>query len=124
MNSTGDLNSTGDMDSAGGMNSTGDMDSASGMNSTGSTGADSGMGTARSALSPVRWRVHLDRDRCIGSGLCLGAAPEHFDLVRGETRPRLVEITPDPTVLDAAQCCPSEAIRVTRVDTGEVLTTE
>lgn len=58
------------------------------------------------------WRVTVDPTRCIGSGICTGAAPEHFVLVDGLSCPREELIEPADAVIDAAESCPVEAIRV------------
>ncbi|GLY26271.1 ferredoxin [Micromonospora echinospora] len=58
------------------------------------------------------WRVSVDPTRCIGSGICTGAAPEHFVLVDGLSCPRKELIEPADPVIDAAESCPMEAIRV------------
>lgn len=58
------------------------------------------------------WRVQVDPRRCIGSGVCTGAAPKHFVLVNGLSSPVAELITPDDGVTDAADSCPVEAITV------------
>jgi len=64
------------------------------------------------------WRVTVDARRCIGSGLCAGSAPQHFTL-QGNHAVAIREIVPpDETVLDAADCCPMEAITVVHADDG------
>ncbi|GGM53411.1 hypothetical protein GCM10012275_25530 [Longimycelium tulufanense] len=68
-----------------------------------------------------RWQVEVDRDACIGSGMCVGTAPDAFDLVEGRSQPLAERIEPDEQVLAAAESCPVEAIRVTDVDTGRQL---
>ena len=57
--------------------------------------------------------VRVDRDVCIGAGLCLLAAPEVFD--QGDDGLVLLLGTepPDPTdpaVREAVRCCPSGAL--------------
>jgi ferredoxin len=67
------------------------------------------------------WRIDIDESRCVGSGMCAGLAPGHFDvhtgLAAGPDRP----VEPDETVVAAAECCPMEAIRVTDAATGALL---
>ncbi|MFK3984682.1 ferredoxin [Micromonospora sp. NPDC050397] len=58
------------------------------------------------------WRVRVDPRRCIGSGVCAGAAPKHFVLVDGLSTPVAELITPSEPVTDAADSCPVEAITV------------
>lgn len=60
-----------------------------------------------------QFEIHLDADLCIGSGLCLGIAPEHF--AAGPDH-RTVARTPvaaaDDALHDAVACCPVEAISI------------
>ncbi|MGW4497942.1 ferredoxin [Micromonospora sp. NPDC004336] len=63
-----------------------------------------------------QWRVRVDRDRCIGSGICAGTAPGHFALVDGLSRPLAERVAPDEALVDAADSCPVEAVVVSEVD--------
>jgi ferredoxin len=58
------------------------------------------------------WTLTVDRDTCMGSGICAATAPKHFQLEKGRSRPIEKVISPDDLVLDAAETCPSEAITV------------
>ncbi len=58
------------------------------------------------------WTLTVDRDTCLGSGSCAATAPKHFRLEKGRSRPIDEVISPDDTVLDAAETCPAEAIAV------------
>jgi ferredoxin len=58
------------------------------------------------------WTVTVDRSRCQGTGMCAGAAPRHFRLDDGRSRPVQDNIDPDDIVLDVAETCPAEAITV------------
>ncbi|MFI6763687.1 ferredoxin [Micromonospora sp. NPDC050417] len=62
-------------------------------------------------VSPT-WRLRVDPRRCIGSGICAGAAPKHFVLVDGLSTPVAELIAPAGPVTDAAESCPVEAITV------------
>jgi len=64
------------------------------------------------------WRVRVDQDLCIGSGICAGTAPEQFELVAGRARSLRETTGPDDRVLDAAQSCPVEAIAVRDLAAG------
>jgi ferredoxin len=70
------------------------------------------------------YRVEVTED-CISSGSCLGIARDHF--VEGDdgyTKPVHEIVTDEKAkaeVLDAAECCPMSAIRVTDLATGEEL---
>jgi ferredoxin len=68
----------------------------------------------------TRWVIAVDKTTCIGSGVCVGTAPGRFALdERQRSGPVEAEIVPDETVLDAAACCPVEAISLVDADTGE-----
>lgn len=58
------------------------------------------------------WTLTVNRDLCLGTGLCAGTAPRHFQLSDGRSRPIADVIDPDDIVLDAADTCPTEAIAV------------
>jgi ferredoxin len=58
------------------------------------------------------WKVNVDRDACLGSGVCAGTAPRHFRLDGGRSRALREDIEPDDVVIDAADTCPAEAITV------------
>lgn len=66
------------------------------------------------------WRITVN-DTCIGSGSCVGIAPERFQLdeATGRSHPLAAEIEPDDAVLDAVASCPMEAISVVDLATGE-----
>jgi ferredoxin len=67
------------------------------------------------SAQPLRaqWKLTVDRFVCIGSGLCVGTAPRHFQLGPDRrSHPVSALIDPDPEVLDAALSCPVEAITV------------
>ncbi|MEU4218161.1 ferredoxin [Actinoplanes sp. NPDC026623] len=58
------------------------------------------------------WRLSVDADTCIGSGMCAGIAPGLFTLVHGVSVAREAPIAPDPAAVDAAESCPVEAISI------------
>lgn len=59
-------------------------------------------------------RVHVDRDRCIGVGMCAMTAPEVFDQDPGDGLVLLLDADPPPAhraaVRMTAGVCPSGAI--------------
>ncbi|MBB5913847.1 ferredoxin [Nocardia transvalensis] len=69
------------------------------------------------------WRIEVDREACLGSGLCAATAPEHFVIVDGRSRPVAERAEPAEAVVDAAESCPIEAILV-RADDGRVIAPE
>jgi ferredoxin len=58
------------------------------------------------------WKITVDREACLGSGVCAATAPGHFRLDDGRSRPSQDDIEPDDIVLDVANTCPAEAITV------------
>ncbi|MFC9861626.1 MULTISPECIES: ferredoxin [unclassified Streptomyces] len=63
-------------------------------------------------------KVQVDRDRCIGAGLCVMSAPAVFD--QGEDDGLVILLDDSPSDADAAHTrrlvehiCPSKAIRIT-----------
>ncbi|AOP46114.1 ferredoxin [Streptomyces lydicus] len=69
-----------------------------------------------------RWRVEVDRSVCIGSGMCVGAAPDGFRLdTARQSHPVAPEAEATESVLAAAEGCPVEAIILTAADSGEAV---
>lgn len=65
----------------------------------------------------TRYRIEVDHDACQGTGMCVGIAPDHFELGADyRARPLLPVVDADEAVDDAAECCPMEAITLTSVD--------
>ena len=65
------------------------------------------------------WRVAVSAE-CVASGSCLGIAPAWFARrADGQSYPTSVLIEENAAVLDAAACCPVEAIRLSDAETGE-----
>jgi ferredoxin len=58
------------------------------------------------------WRLGVDADTCIGSGMCAGIAPELFTLTGGVAAAVPGPVPPDQAAIDAAESCPVEAITV------------
>jgi ferredoxin len=75
-------------------------------------------------MTDERWRITVDRGTCIGSAVCVGTVPNRFVLNGAAAQPIEDEIDPDEAVIDAAQSCPMEAIRVVEVASGKVLAPE
>lgn len=68
----------------------------------------------------AQYRIEVTDD-CIVSGSCLGIAPQHFVEGAERTEPRSEIVDASEDVLDAANCCPMEAIRVYDAQTGQLL---
>ncbi|WP_082032362.1 4Fe-4S domain-containing protein [Nocardia vulneris] len=71
-----------------------------------------------------RWRIEVDRKRCLGSGACVAIAAQHFAMVDDRSSPRSELVTPDDIVLGAAESCVMGAILVSTADTGAILAPE
>ena len=69
------------------------------------------------------WRLAVDPDRCIASGICAGIAPKHFVVDGAVAVPLAVSAEPDDAVIDAAEFCPVEAITVHDAD-GDLVAPE
>jgi ferredoxin len=68
------------------------------------------------------WRVAVDREARVGSGMCVGSVPARFRLT--DDRAQVVgdgAVEPDDALLDAADSCLGEAITVHDDGTGELL---
>lgn len=61
----------------------------------------------------MTWKVAVDPQQCMASGMCAGIAPDLFVLDGAEhSRPVRTEIEADERALDAADVCPAMAITV------------
>lgn len=67
------------------------------------------------------WRLSVDRDVCIGSGMCASLDPAHFRLVEHKSSPVTERIEPSDDAVDAAENCPVEAILIADAATGETV---
>lgn len=72
----------------------------------------------------MSWLIEVDRRACIGSGMCAGTAPEHFELRDGCSHPLRSPVRPADEVRDAAESCPVEAITVQDAESGEIVAPE
>jgi ferredoxin len=68
----------------------------------------------------AKYKIEIDRDACVGDGLCVDEAPNTFEM---DDEDIAVVIDPegdDPdAILEAAQSCPSDAIILYDAETGE-----
>ncbi|WNV83310.1 ferredoxin [Umezawaea sp. Da 62-37] len=60
----------------------------------------------------AKWQVQVDREACIGTGMCASSAAAYFRLENGKVTAVRDSIEPDELVTDAAESCPMEAILV------------
>ncbi|MFB7614230.1 MULTISPECIES: ferredoxin [unclassified Kitasatospora] len=78
-----------------------------------------------SELPGTRWNITVDTVACIGSSMCVAAAPRHFVMNEADKAVALAgTVGPDQAVLDAAETCPALAITVTDAETGRQLAPE
>ena len=71
-----------------------------------------------------RWRISVDPDVCQATGMCTSVAPEHFELRGGCSNPLREVVEPSDDVIDAAEGCPVEAIKVESTVDGRVVAPE
>jgi ferredoxin len=66
-------------------------------------------------MSALPYRIEIDRDTCMGSGVCSVYAPETFDL-DDDTKSTVIDAAGNPfeQIEAAAAGCPTGAIRVIR----------
>jgi ferredoxin len=70
-------------------------------------------------VTTVTWTTEVDRELCMGSGICAGMASDLYTLDdEDRARPVHGRMAPDERALDAADSCPAAAILVRD---GEVL---
>jgi ferredoxin len=62
------------------------------------------------------WKIQVDPDTCIGSGMCAALAPAWFTLDGPHAVAVAGEVEPAEILLDAADSCPVTAITVTDGD--------
>ncbi|OXM48631.1 ferredoxin [Amycolatopsis alba] len=60
----------------------------------------------------MSWKVEVDGNTCIGSGMCAALMPSVFELEGATATAIKGEVDPDDMVLDAADSCPAMAIEV------------
>jgi ferredoxin len=58
------------------------------------------------------WKVTVNRDTCIGSGICAGTAPRYFRLDNNRSRAITDTVKSDDDALAAAESCPTESITI------------
>jgi ferredoxin len=68
----------------------------------------------------AKYKLEVDRDACIGDGLCADEAPGTFEMDDEDKAIIINEEGDSPeTILEASQSCPSDAIIVYDKETGE-----
>ncbi len=56
-------------------------------------------------------KIVVDRERCVGAGMCVLTAPEVFDQDDEDGKVKVLDPEPDD-VADAVQLCPAAAIAI------------
>jgi ferredoxin len=61
-----------------------------------------------------KFKVEVDREKCIGCGACEAVCPENFSLKDGKSYPKKAVVTELGCNLKAAAGCPVNAIKITK----------
>ena len=72
-------------------------------------------------MSESQVRIEVDRHTCISSGMCAGIAPDHFEVQADGAHPLAEVVDSDELVVDAAESCPVEAIKVYAAANGTLV---
>ena len=76
-------------------------------------------GTSASPSMPGKYKVSILRDKCIGAASCVAIAPKVFGLDKDQKAFIISQDELDDMKLLAAQSCPTAAIVITDIETGE-----
>jgi len=70
-------------------------------------------------MTSEQWRISVDQRSCVGTGLCVDAAPQcfAFDAGRAHVTAELVEA--DQELIDIAESCPTESVSIRRSGSGD-----
>lgn len=71
-------------------------------------------------VTSKNWKIHVDRDLCIGAATCVAIAPKTF-ILDSEVKSIILSSVDDEdqsVILDAARGCPTAAI-IIEDETGE-----
>lgn len=69
----------------------------------------------------ANWDVVVDKDTCIGCQTCAEAAPNSYKMRDDDLAEFIGLGDSDEAIMEAAQSCPVDAIRVTDKSTGQQL---
>ncbi len=75
--------------------------------------------TATTTAMPGKYKVSVLRDKCIGAASCVAIAPKVFGLDKDQKAFIISQDELDDMKLLAAQSCPTAAIVITNIETGE-----
>ena len=68
--------------------------------------------------TPSVWQVEVT-PACVGSGMCIATAPQHFHPLDGYSQPRTRDVVGTDDLLAAAELCPMNAIKIRVTVTGD-----
>lgn len=70
-------------------------------------------------------KITVDRDECIGDGLCANEAPETFEM-DDDSKAIVLDASSESrdAIVEAAKSCPVDAIKIVDKETGEQLCPE
>jgi ferredoxin len=64
----------------------------------------------------AKYKIELDKEKCIGCGVCENTCPENFELTDdGKARVKEAEVTEISCNKEAEEICPVDAIKITEV---------
>lgn len=66
------------------------------------------------------WRLSVDRERCVGSAMCVAVAPGHFTLLDGKASAVEPEVHAADDVIEAWESCPVSAVLVLGMDGQQI----
>ena len=71
---------------------------------------------------PAKFKICIDREQCIGDGICVNEAPETFDMDDDQLAFVRPEIGDDKEcIMAAAEACPLDIIVVQDAESGKQL---
>ena len=57
-------------------------------------------------------KIKVDKEKCIGCGVCVSICPSGFEMFEGKAREKKAEIKKITCEKDAAEACPVNAISI------------
>lgn len=69
--------------------------------------------------APDAWRLEVDVERCVASGICVSAEPGYFSLGDDAAHVLRAVVPPDPALVALVDACPSRAIGIHTADDAE-----
>ena len=63
----------------------------------------------------AKFKVEVDKNKCIGCGMCVSICPDNFVLQSGKAKPKKAEVNDLGCNSEAERSCPVGAIKVTKL---------